>query len=221
MALTTSVLLEPLGGRHRRTQPPPPLGTTARELPELGPTPPTPPPPPPRESGTEVGLRIGAFAVGSIAAAADGRGRIRGAPRPRNRPARQTPVWSFDGEARFDLESGASHTSGGAKSSLVLGELAGCRHVGVLGLCAVVDAGSFRGQVPETARGPRAQASFYAAVGPRLGLEIPAFAGFALAAHADVAGVLTRTTIRVGDDELWTTPPVFFSLGVGFVRSFP
>ncbi len=222
MALTASVLLEPLAGRHKRVLPPPSTTTSARELPDFGAPRPPPPPPPPPPSGTAVDLRLGAFAVGSALAAPTvdlGFDVIAGiAIGPRGGPVR----WSIDGGARFDLESGKSSDSHGARTSLVVGEIAPCRRVGPVGLCAVLEVGALRGQVPATSGvGKHAESTAYAALGPRIALEIPVGAGFAIATHLDAAGVLTRTTLRAGDEELWTTPPLALSLALGVLRTFP
>jgi hypothetical protein len=220
MALTASVLLEPLAGRHKRVLPPPPTTTSARELPDLGPPPPPVVPQPP--SGTAIDLRLGAFAVGSLLAAptVDLGVEVLGgiAIGPRGGPTR----WSIDGGARLDLESGESSDSHGARTSLAFGELVPGRRVGPVGLCAVVEVGALRGQIPAASgEGKHAQSTAYAALGPRVALEIPVGAGFAIASHVEAVGVLTRTTLRAGQSELWTTPPLALSLGLGVARTFP
>lgn len=224
MALTASVLLEPLAGRHKRVLPPPSTTTTKRELPDFGPpsAPASAPPTPPLPAGTGVDLRLGAFAVGAALAAPTvdlGFDVIAGiAIGPRGGAVR----WTIDAGARFDLESGKSSDSHGARTSLFVGEIAPCRRVGPVGLCAVVEVGALRGQIPPTSgAGKHAESTAYAALGPRIALEIPVGAGFAIATHFEAAGVLTRTTLRAGHAELWTTPPLALSLALGLTRTFP
>lgn len=220
MALTASVLLEPLGGRHRRVEPPPPLHD-AHDLPPIEKPPPPPPPPPaPKENGTSFALRFGAMAVGSVAAAPTPAIGFKALAGFGFGPAGQRVRWSLDGEARFDLESGATDASNGTRTSLAIGALAPCRHFGSISICLVLDVGALRGQVSETIPGAHEQSSFYSALGARVGLEIPIGAGLALAAQADLVGVLTPTTLRAGDQDLWTTPPLDAALSLGVIGSF-
>ena len=85
--------------------------------------------------------------------------------------------------------------------------------------CALVSAGALRGSGEDIDR-EASDTTFYAAAGARAGAELPLSALVAVRVHLDLVGVLTRTTLRISERSVWTTEPVFASLGVAGVLRF-
>ena len=68
---------------------------------------------------------------------------------------------------------------------------------------------------------PERDATVYAAVGARLGLEIPVFGeGIFARIHVDPILPITRTTLKNRGVEYWTAPPVSAALAIGVVGQF-
>ncbi len=134
------------------------------------------------------------------------------------------PTWSLSVEGRADLEARRAGTLGGeVKSSLLLGSLVPCLHHDPFVACVVGSIGAMRGagagvDVAST------DTTFYAAVGPRVGLEadLAAWGGatFVLRGFVDVLATLVRTTLRIQAVDVWTTPPVAVLAGLALVGRF-
>lgn len=127
-------------------------------------------------------------------------------------------------EARADLPATAPTPSGGeVDAGLVLATLAPCLHLGVAAVCALGSVGVLRG----TARDPsgsdaasRRGSQLFVAVGARVAVEIPLHRLLALRLHADGLLPVTRTTVAVGEANVWTTPTFAGALGLGAVVTF-
>ena len=127
-------------------------------------------------------------------------------------------------EARADLPAAERTPSGGeVEAGLVLATLAPCLHLGVASVCALGSAGVLRG----TARDPsgsdaasRRGSQLFVAAGARVAVEIPLHRLLALRLHADGLLPLTRTTVAVGEVNVWTTPTFAGALGLGLVVTF-
>jgi hypothetical protein len=95
-----------------------------------------------------------------------------------------------------------------------------CVHWRMIAGCAVVTAGALRaaghGLVDS-----RQVTDPYLALGARLAAEVRMTGKLYLVAHADASAPMITTELRVGGEELWTTPPLSFLAGLGLGVSFP
>jgi hypothetical protein len=122
-------------------------------------------------------------------------------------------------EARADLPA----ESGGAervRSSLVLGGLCPCAHVGWFTACGLGALGALLGQ-GVGAQTVRHDESLFAALGGRGGIEAPIGGPLALRVHADLLFPVTPTALQLDGHEVWRTPPVSGALGLGLGAEFP
>jgi hypothetical protein len=133
--------------------------------------------------------------------------------------ARRGP-WSVGLGGRADLPASDTFASGGVRTSLRVGELVPCAHLGVGFGCAVLGLGAISAEgfsVPAA----RHLSAFYAHAGARLGAEVPVVSGFALRASVDLLAPITRTTVAIGNEDAFTTPVVSLTGGLGLVVLFP
>jgi hypothetical protein len=123
-------------------------------------------------------------------------------------------------EARADVPGSASASSGAtARAGIFAAGLVPCFHVRYLAACGVSLIGALRGSgsgVPV----PKVDVTPYAALGVRLGAEIPIAGAIAAVVHGNFAATLTRTALQLDGSAVWTTPPVLAWLGVGLRAHF-
>ncbi len=124
-------------------------------------------------------------------------------------------------EGRADLPAAKRTASGGTVSSaLLLGTLAPCFHRSMIVGCALVSAGALAGSSEGVTR-PAQVTTPFAALGARIGVEVPLVSELSARIHADLLGGLTRTTLELDGLPVWTTPPISGALGAGLAWSFP
>lgn len=123
-------------------------------------------------------------------------------------------------EYRHDREAFEPIAGGAVGTRLQVASVMPCAHRGPLAACAVASAGALHGQGHDL-DGARADVTPYFAYGARLAVIQPVGAGVSLRLAADVLGITTGTTVRVGDMEVWSTGPAAASLGVAAVADFP
>ncbi len=223
MTLTISILVDPHGlGRKAEEAPAPALpppeprpGGTF-DTADVHDSPfehaaPTPPPPPEERIVLRTGLG-GLVSVGAAPAVAAGVAAFVGLARAR---------WAVDLEGRVDLPASSKAGDGSAvRSSLSVGGVVPCYAAGIFRACAVGLFGVLRGEGIGVAGRDRDQ-TFYAAAGTRLEVAPSIGAGFVVRAHADGLAPLVHTKLRVLDREaVWTTPPVFLTVGLGLAKNF-
>jgi hypothetical protein len=207
IALTVVILLDPPGAHAA-----PPLAPEPADVPVVPVVAPPPPPSdraPPRDAQGRARLRTGAGSLGSVGVApapALGFYAFAGA---------QLERWSVDAEGRADLP--ASSTD--ARTSLVLGTVAPCLREGLLLFCATASFGVLHGEGLGAGE-PRRASTFYSAVGPRMAVELPVAPFLRFHARVDGAVPLTPTTLRQAGAEIWTTPTVGGSVGLGVTGLF-
>jgi hypothetical protein len=109
-------------------------------------------------------------------------------------------------------------SSAAVTSWLYAGSVVPCLHVATVGVCGVALAGSLQASSSHVVSS-RSDAAFYAAVGGRLGMELPLSRTFALRLHADLLVDVRPAEFRV-DQIVWTTPP-FAGAGAGLLARFP
>jgi hypothetical protein len=207
VTLTIAILLDPRTGL---VKPPPP--ETKPEPDPLAPEkPPEPPPPPPPAPVIVPRVRAGVMGtVGALPGPSAALVASVGAAAKRV---------ALDLEVRADLPREATSNDKSVTAGLLLGALVPCLRGGLVEACVVVAAGALRGEASKGS--PSNETSFHLATGPRVGAVIPLSTMFALHAHGDVMVALTRTTLRVDGEEVWTTPLVSGLLGVALEVRFP
>jgi hypothetical protein len=124
-------------------------------------------------------------------------------------------------EGRADLQTSEEAPGGGVvRASLLLATIAPCYHADPILACALLSLGVLRGSGAEV-EGPREDATLFSAAGARLAVEILKLGPFSARVHGDLAFTLTPTRLRLGDQDVWSTPPVGGALGItGLVRFF-
>jgi hypothetical protein len=219
LALTISLAIDPMSAT--RGGPPeglPPNEKTVEIMEGVGDDSNTPPPPPPpdekipEEPPRRVHFALGAGALGSIGAAPApaigfvvfGRARLRDL--------------SLGLEGRADIPSGsdADEGAGRVSSSLLAATLLPCGHTGDFFACARGSIGRLAADGLDVTQ-PGSSSALWAAVGGRLGWELPLGDTFALRAHGDADLVLTRYALQIGGRTAFRYPPVAGGLGVALV----
>jgi hypothetical protein len=218
VALAISVAIDPL----TLSRPPAPVVIhEVAPFPVAAPVPPTPAPQtriapvtePPSSTPTMLEASFGA--VTSVGAAPAPSFGVVAAVGLRRRIA------SLAVEGRADAPSSTNDVGGRRVSSnLVVGSLVPCVRPGAFSACANVSLGVLNGagsgvdlSSPKT--------TFYAAAGPRGGVEWAPFKGLAFGAYAEVLAVLTRTDLRLNNQIVWTTPPFAGGLGLRAIGRLP
>jgi hypothetical protein len=219
MALTISLTIDP-DSLTRGTPPPPPPPPEPPAPPPAPPPPepaPAPVPPPPEESppihahlgaafvasdGAAPGIAFGALAFGGVRRAA----------------------LSLDLEGRVDVPASGHGDSGVVvRSWIAAASLVPCVHVGWAYGCGVASAGWQTATAPEVGA-PRTGGAFWAAAGPRLGLEIGLSPRWALRAWTEVLWTLERNSLAVvsyDPSSVYRFGPLSGDLSLGLAFRFP
>lgn len=122
-------------------------------------------------------------------------------------------------EARATIPIASEIPGGSLAVSQVTGALAGCGHYGYVGGCLVGTLGAafLSGRdVPNA----RTDTKVAASLAVRALGEYPLGEHLFLRAHLDFGANLARTTARLGEQDVWTTPAVFGLLGLGAAWRF-
>jgi hypothetical protein len=97
--------------------------------------------------------------------------------------------------------------------------VAPCARQGLFGACALATVEALRGSGQDL-NNARQVTSLFGAVGARAIVEFPRQGAVAFRVHVDVVSPLTRTTLKVGDNAVWTSPPITGALGLATVVKF-
>jgi len=126
---------------------------------------------------------------------------------------------SIDLEGRADLPATVPLQVGEVSTSLLVASLVPCVHWRIVAGCGLVTGGALRaaghGLVDS-----RQVVDPYFALGARIALETRVAGKLYMTAHGDASAPLITTELRVGGEELWTTPPVSFLVGLGLGIAF-
>jgi hypothetical protein len=129
-------------------------------------------------------------------------------------------TWSVDVEGRADASAQLTRGDGtGVRSSLLLGLLVPCAHVGLFVGCPVLALGELAGEGIKVGS-PNRAATFYAAAGLRAGFEAALTALLAVRLHTDIVAPLVKTTLEDRGQDIWTTPAVTMAAGLGVLGRF-
>ena len=127
--------------------------------------------------------------------------------------------WSVSLEGRADLPRSESVGGGSVSAGTLAATVAPCLRQQLFGVCALATLEALRGSGQELANA-RQMTSLFGAVGARVLVEFPQRGPVAFRVHADVVSPLTRTTLQVGGNAVWTAPPVTGALGLATVVKF-
>lgn len=208
-AIAVDILLEidPLLRPAAALPPPPPRAVPPKSPPRLAPAPQRVASPWPTWTAA-VG---GDLSIGSLPAITGG---------PVVGVAARWPAGSMGLEGRFDVPAGRNDGAGGQVDAWILGGTAApCGRWRIVDFCGLLTLGAFRAAgsgVDVSAEGAR----FYAALGARLAAVLPLDGGFSFRAHADLAGPLQGARLRLRGVEVWRSPPLAATIGLGIEFSF-
>jgi hypothetical protein len=179
------------------------------------PAPPAPAPPPRVPIVFQVRLG-GLGTVGSAPAASFG-GSVQASVR--------RGAFSIGVEGRGDVAVTTELDFNGARvgdvdTSLLMGALVPCASRGVLEGCALLAAGELRASARDLQM-PRQVTAPFAAVGARVGVELPLGSILSAGVHADVLAPVTETVLRVSGEPVWTSPAISAALGATIGARFP
>jgi len=127
--------------------------------------------------------------------------------------------WSVSLEGRADLPASREVEGGHITLSMLSGTLVPCLHRRPFSGCLLASFLALRGSGYDL-DDARQLTTTLLALGSRVALELPSTGAFAVRAHADVLAPLARTTLKVGGQPVWTSPPVSVTLGVAAVVNF-
>ncbi len=208
LQLAISIAIDPMSVVRAEAPPPSPEPVPPAPLPPSPPVVPAPSGLPPAT------LELGAGAVGSLGLA----------------PDLTAGAWVFGGlrwpsfsgslEVRADWPRTATISSGTVSASCIFGNLVACWRVDGFGLCGLFAGGAMRGAGVDVAEAKNVTTPFLAA-GARGLFEWPSTGLVAGRVAAEMIVPFTRTTLRIGDAEAWTTPPIAGSLAISLVGRIP
>jgi hypothetical protein len=127
--------------------------------------------------------------------------------------------WSLSLEGRADLPRSHSAGGGSIEAGSLATTLVPCVRRGPWGGCALASFEALRGSGHDLSNATQATSLFFT-VGARALVEIPLRGSLAMRAHADVTSPLTRTSLKVGGNEVWTSPPITVAVGLAAVVNF-
>jgi hypothetical protein len=116
-------------------------------------------------------------------------------------------VWSLALEGRADYPREAAVGGGAVSAHVAAGALVPCRHFGPVAVCGLVLVGGLRGSSRDLVDA-RGDVTPYAAAGARLAVELALGRSWAVRLQGDLLGTITPTTLTVGSEDVWKTPPV-------------
>jgi hypothetical protein len=127
--------------------------------------------------------------------------------------------WSLSLEGRADLPRSREIGGGRVEAGVLAGTLVPCLRRGILAGCFLATVAALRGSGQGLDDANRATTPLVA-LGARALVEIPRTGMVAFRAHLDLLSPLTRTTLKVGGEAVWTSPLVNAALGLAAVVRF-
>jgi hypothetical protein len=214
LAFTVALVVDPRAATGAPDRPAP-----APDPAEKGPSPfddrpaPAPPPSPPSPPANEDRLGIAASleatgSAGAVPSATFGGG---------GGVFLVAKAWALGLEGRVDLPAAAEDGPRRVEATLYSGSFVPCGRIAPVLVCGVASFGALSGTSSGAAS---SDTTFYAAVGPRLGVWIPVTGPLHVGAHADVLFQIARTRLAVGGVEVWSSPVAAGVLGIGAVVHF-
>lgn len=109
---------------------------------------------------------------------------------------------------------------GPLRTTLVLGTVAPCLHVGKAVICALAQAGMVSASAPSPSGQAETERGLSAALGARAGVELPILPHLLLRASGDLTATLQPVRIEIAGVERWSTFPVGAALSGGALGYF-
>ncbi len=129
--------------------------------------------------------------------------------------------FSFGAELSSDApSSGGTALAGRVSTWLVAGTLAPCIHAWLFFGCALGEFGVLHG-AGVGVRVPRSGLDAFAAVGPRLGIEVPLIGPLLVRIRGDMLLNLQRATVNLDGQPAWIASPVAAVFGAGIAWRIP
>ncbi len=123
-------------------------------------------------------------------------------------------------EGRADLSSSAHLSTGGdVTTSAAMGALVPCAHLGQWSACAILAVGSMRAQSTGVSL-PAIDYALYAHAGIRGAVAVPLSPMFAIRPTLDGFAALSRPSVELNGQTIWSTPPISGTLGVALLVDF-
>ncbi len=123
-------------------------------------------------------------------------------------------------EFRADLPGLAPVGRGAVQAGQLTGAAVVCGQAGWLGACGVLSAGVLQSEALNVPAATQATSPLVA-LGPRLFLDIPFGTTVRLRFQAELVAQIVRSTLVVGQVEVWQTPVVSASAGSGLIIALP
>lgn len=127
---------------------------------------------------------------------------------------------TIDLEGRADAPAEGAIPGGRVRTSLRMGQLVPCWHLGVFAGCGVVAGGAIAIEGVEV-ENARSETRFHALGGLRAAVEAPLGANIFLSVHADGLVALTRISAGIGPRDVYATAPFGALVAVGAGYAFP
>jgi len=127
--------------------------------------------------------------------------------------------WSLSVEGRADLPRTRAAGGGHVEAGTLAATLAPCLRRGVFGGCVLATLAALRGAGQDLQNENQITTPFVA-LGARALVEFPQNGLIAVRLHLDLTSPLTRTTLKVGDQAVWTSPAMCVALGVAATVRF-
>ncbi len=102
---------------------------------------------------------------------------------------------------------------------VIAGSVVPCIHLSVVQACAVASLGVFLGDALDLDSAGRVS-NFWAALGARLGAELPLNGRLSLRLNADFAGIVSRTQLAIDEIVVWNAPAFTVDVGIGILLHF-
>lgn len=116
--------------------------------------------------------------------------------------------WLASLEGHFELPFGEARSDGHAVSAVLVGAtVAPCLRFGIVSGCVLAELGSFQGTGSDIDI-VRRDTTLFVGAGARVGVELALSRRFFLRPTLDLVAPITRTTLRLARQPVWTTPPV-------------
>lgn len=115
--------------------------------------------------------------------------------------------------------STAAPNGGRVHAWLVAGSVVPCLRVAIVGFCGVGTLGRLDGNGTDVSD-PSSHASVFFALGPRVEARYDLSRMLALVGSVDALANLHRSTLRIGNADVWTAPIVAASVGAGLSARF-
>jgi hypothetical protein len=126
----------------------------------------------------------------------------------------------LEGRADLPASADADQEQGRVTASLLLASLVPCGHWRIFIVCGLGSLGALRGAGSGVDE-PKEDTTLFAAAGVRGGVEVPVTGPLSARIYGDFNATLTPTSLQLGGETVWASPPVHGAIGLAAQVSFP